>query len=235
MIARALLAAVVAGLLAGLFMTAVQTWRVVPLIKIAETYENGDAETADGHDHGETRPADEAADHDHGASAALMGRLPGTILANLVLGAGFALALAGLSLVSGRDISVQNALGWGASAWLAVQLLPSLGLPPELPGFPYVDLGARQIWWMATVAFSATGLMLLAWGSAPWAKLGGLALILAPQIYGAPQFEDFEALVPAVIASDYAVEALASTLAFWLVVALLLGWFNDRMVGRTDG
>ena len=48
MTVRFLLAALAAGLLAGLLMTAVQQWKVVPLIMEAEAYEN----SLPAHDHG---------------------------------------------------------------------------------------------------------------------------------------------------------------------------------------
>ena len=229
MIARALLAAIMAGLFSGLFMTAVQTWRVVPLIKIAEIHEDG---ASAAHDLSTHAAESEPAGHDHGESAALTGRFAGTLLANLVLGAGFALVLVGISLVSGRALTAANGLAWGACGWLAVQLLPALGLPPELPGFPYVDLAERQIWWSATVVASGIGLMLAAWGGNVALRLAGLALIVAPQLVGVPVFEAIEGGPPALVASDYAAEALGSTLAFWLVLGLLAGLALDRVAAQ---
>lgn len=232
MIARVLLAAIAAGLLAGLLMTAVQTWRVVPLIKQAEAYENG---APAGHSHGDAATAhDHAAPADDGAGAnALTSRFTGTLLANLVLGAGYALVLAGISLATGRAVTLANGLAWGACSWLAAQFLPSMGLAPELPGFPYIDLAARQTWWIATVVLSGVGLLLISAGRGlPWI-VAGLALIALPHAYGAPVADDIASELPAMIASEYAVAALASTLAFWLALGLLLGAAMDRFSTRT--
>ena len=158
MIVRYLLAALAAGLLAGILMTPVQMRQVVPILLHAEQFEG-------------------AAPHDHAAGAAahahveavgpvseekplLLGRFWNTVFANLVTGAGFALLMTGVSLVTGVSIRFSTGLAWGAAGWLAVQFLPGIGLPPELPGFPYVDLQARQYWWIAAVAASIVGLAL---------------------------------------------------------------------------
>lgn len=229
MIVRYLLAALVAGLVSGLFMTGFQHLRVVPLILAAEAYEQ-----PVGH-HGETaaealsQPQSPAHAHEKQGAGDGLGRLWGTLLANLVTGTGFALLLAGVSLLSGTPVTLANGLLWGACGWLAVQLLPALGLPPELPGFPAADLQARQLWWVATVACSAAGLWALALRGDAVSRIAGLALIAAPHIVGAPQPQETATDVPALLAADYAVAALATTLAFWLVLGLALGWFNKRL------
>ncbi|THK37682.1 cobalt transporter [Ensifer sp. MPMI2T] len=259
MIVKTLLAAIVAGLIAGVFMTAAQEMRVVPLILHAEEYE-GEAPAADqpatqeptaaGHDQHSSlngasplgalvsalSPATPAYAHEHegeheeGGIMFGLSRFSGTLLANLVTGAGFSLLLAGVSLVIGYPITLANGAAWGALGWLAVHLLPAIGLPPELPGFPAAELGDRQVWWAATVLLSAAGLYLLALRPELVAKIAGLALIAAPQVYGAPQPLDISSNVPAVLGAEFAVAALATTLAFWLVLGVVSGFINDRFV-----
>jgi cobalt transporter subunit CbtA len=253
MIVKTLLAALVAGLIAGVFMTGAQELRVIPLILHAEEFE-GQEPAAD--------PATPQADHQHSSSfegekifdgvlAALspitpayahegeheeggimfgMSRFSGTLLANLVAGAGFALLLAGISLVANHPVTFANGVYWGACGWLAVQLLPAIGLPPELPGFPAAELQDRQFWWIATILFSGAGLYLLALRPELLAKIGGLVLIALPHIYGAPQPLDISSSVPAVLGAEFAVAALATTLAFWLVLGTALGFINDRFL-----
>ncbi|MCA1367686.1 CbtA family protein [Bradyrhizobium sp. BRP14] len=259
MIVKTLLAAIVAGLLAGIFMTAAQELRVTPLILHAEQFE-GAAPAAPNQSGGE-QPADAGHQHSflHGASALGtmlatlspitpayahehqgeheeggimfgMSRFSGTLLANLVTGAGFSLLLAGVSLVIGYPITLQNGALWGAFGWLAVHLLPAIGLPPELPGFPAAELGDRQTWWAATVLLSAVGLYLVALRREVIAKIAGLALIAAPHAYGAPQPLDISSNVPAVLGAEFAVAALATTLAFWLVLGVVSGFINERFV-----
>lgn len=229
MIVKLLLAAILAGLIGGVLVTGAQEARVVPLILHAEEFEKPAAETT-------TTDADHAHTHGEGSihdegSGLLFGlsRFSGTLIANLVTGAGFALVLGGISLVIGAPITVKNGVMWGAAAWLAVHLLPSLGLPPELPGFPAARLEDRQIWWLVAVIFSAVALYLLILRSEVWAKLVGLVLIAAPHIYGAPQPADLTSPVPAVLGAEFAVAALATTLFFWVVLGLALGITGDRL------
>ena len=239
MIVRLLLAALAAGLIAGMAMTPAQYVKLVPLILHAESYENGSA----GHDHGasESVTAAEPAGHDHAAqdhgdedTVLGFGRLGNTILANLVAGCGFALLLAAVALLSGfvfpkgRDGVVRGVL-MGAAGWFCVQMAPAFSLPPELPGFPYADLFARQNWWMATVALTAGGVWLIAVRREWMLNLLGLALIVAPHVWGAPQRGDISSELPALLAAEYASAALATTLFFWLLLGGLLGLFLSRV------
>jgi cobalt transporter subunit CbtA len=258
MIVRYLLAALVAGLFSGVLMTAAQEARVVPLILHAEEFEGGEeaAPAAEGttpategavhtQEHSSLGAvildvasylspvsvayAHAGEEHDEGGIMFGMSRFSGTLLANLVAGTGFALLLAGFSLVSGNPITVANGALWGAAGWLAVHMLPAIGLPPELPGFPAADLGDRQAWWIATVILSAAGLYLLFLKQGIVAKIIGLALIAAPQVYGAPQPSDISSNVPAVLGAEFAVAALATTLFFWIVLGLSLGFANEKI------
>lgn len=226
MTVRYLLAALAAGLLAGILMTPVQYRKVVPIILHAEEFE-----AATPHDHAAPGgSSEESRDHDTPAADAplLFGRFWNTVMANLVTGAGFALLMCGVSLVSGVSVQFSTGLAWGAAGWLAVQFLPGIGLPPELPGFPYVDLTARQYWWTAAVAASVFGLALLFLQQGNLGRIAGIALLLAPHLYGAPQPENFAAEVPAYLAAEFVMAALSTTLFFWLALGLLLGFFMDR-------
>lgn len=260
MIVKYLLAALVAGLFSGALMTAAQEARVIPLILHAEEYEGGGTEPAPAGTGTETQPQATQEHSALGVGAVLseiagylspvsvayahggeahedeggimfgMSRFSGTLLANLVAGAGFALLLAGVSLVTGNPITVANGALWGAAGWLAVHLLPAIGLPPELPGFPAADLAERQVWWLSTVALSAGGLYLLILKDGLGAKVAGIALIAAPHVYGAPQPTDLASNVPAVLGAEFAVAALATTLFFWIVLGLSLGFANEKIV-----
>jgi cobalt transporter subunit CbtA len=251
MIVKTLLAAIAAGLIAGAFMTAAQEMRVVPLILQAETYETEGAPAAHEHTSHATgtlsstlaamlplaTPAQAHGLEQHSADAHAEGgimfglsRFSGTLMANLVTGAGFALLLAGLSTLIARPLTMRTGLTWGALGWLSVHLLPAIGLPPELPGFPAADLGDRQTWWLLTTAVSAIGLGLLAIRPEFPAKVAGLVLIAVPHLYGAPEATDIASPVPAVLGAEFAVAALATTLAFWLVLGVVYGAINERFV-----
>lgn len=247
MIIRFLLVAIAAGLLSGVLMTGAQELKVTPLIVHAEQYENGPV----GDHHGAIRtapalkmladlfsPVTEA--HAHGdaeeAGGILFGldRFGGTLMANLVTGAGFGLLLFAASLLTGVAITLKNGVLWGAAGWLAFQFLPAIGLPPELPGFPAADLYDRQAWWMVTVVLSTMGLYLLVLRPEIWAKVLGIVVIAAPHIYGAPQPTDIASDVPALLGAEFAVAALATTAFFWVALGLLLGGAMDR-TGHAEG
>jgi cobalt transporter subunit CbtA len=231
MIVRYLLAALAAGLLAGMLMTPLHFRQVVPIILHAEEYEVA-AKTDHVHENGTAKAAPQAAGHVHaqGGEEAppLLGRFWNTVMANLVTGGGFALLMCGVSLVSGVDVRFSTGLAWGAAGWLAVQFMPGIGLPPELPGFPYVDLQARQNWWIAAVAASVAGMALLFLRRENLARIAGIALLLAPHLYGAPQPSNIASEVPAFLAAEFVMAALSTTLFFWLALGLLLGFFMDR-------
>ncbi len=255
MIVKHLLAALVAGLIAGFLVTGAQQVKVVPLIVQAEKYEQAPAhdheaaaeqpnlfraafalatpalahgEQTGPHDHPDAAPAGEGEEE----SGLLFGvsRITGTLLANLVTGCGFALLLAAASLITGRSVTLGNGVLWGSAGWLVFQLLPSIGLPPELPGFPAADLGARQSWWFATAIASSAGLYGLVLRREAWAKIVGMLLLAAPHLIGAPQPPTLESGVPALLAAEYAVAALATGLFFWVILGLALGAINDRFV-----
>src|SRR5262245_41368051 len=138
MIGRVILAALLAGIAAGLFYGAVQHVRLTPLILEAEKYENAGG-GGHSHDHAAMTTADtteaapaptpEAASEEEawapqdGAERTLY-----TFLASIVAGAGFAAILAGVSLLSGVRITPRNGLLWGLAGFLAVHLAPAAGL-----------------------------------------------------------------------------------------------------------
>ncbi len=239
MIIRFLFAAVVAGLISGVLMTGAQELKVTPLILHAEQYESGAVE------HSAVKalpglsvlaeaisPVTPALAHgDEEAEGGILfglDRFGGTLMANLVTGAGFGLLLFAASVITGVSITLRNGVLWGAAGWLAFQFLPAIGLPPELPGFPAADIHDRQAWWMATVVLSSVGLYLLVLRSELWAKVLGVAVLAAPHLYGAPQPTDISSDVPALLGAEFAVAALATTAFFWVVLGLLLGGAMDR-------
>ncbi|WP_182083937.1 CbtA family protein [Aureimonas sp. ME7] len=230
MIVRYLFAALLAGILAGVVITPVQSWKTTPLILAAETYETGEG---GGHDHAASLPSLVSPAHAHaeGAPAAEgfdAARVSGTLLANLVIGAAFSLLLLGASLLLGHPITAANGALWGLAGFAVLSLAPALGLPPELPAMPAADLEARQLWWLATVALSAGGLYLLAFQASTAARLLGLALLLVPHLVGAPHPAEIASPVPATLAAEFAVASLGLSVLFWVLVGAFAGLILDR-------
>ena len=228
---RIFFAAVLSGLVAGLAMSAVQQWRVAPLILEAEVYEIAAPEepvTVEAHTHDAATPTHE---HDEDAWAPQDGpeRIFYTVLANVLGSIGFAILLAAISVLAGLEITARNGIVWGIGGFIALQLAPAFGLPPELPGMPAADLVARQVWWIGTAVATGAGMLTIA-KLRNWTGIAiGAVLILVPHVIGAPQLVGEHATgVPAHLATAFAANALATGALFWLIAGPLFGWLNER-------
>lgn len=228
MLVRVLLAAILAGVVAGVFATGAQALRVTPLIQQAETYEageaavHGDAAAGHSHDHG---LADEGGSW---APADGFERHFYTMLSNIVVAVGFSLVVTAAVLVAGQGIGLVSGLVWGIGGFVIFVLAPNLGLPPELPGMPAGDLEARQTWWLATVVATAVGLGVIAWKRNPFWSAAGLIVIALPHLYGAPAPVAPETAVPANLAAEFVIATIVTAFAFWLFLGGLLGFLLER-------
>ncbi len=226
MFRRILLSALVAGLLSGLALTLVQSARVLPLVLAAEAYE---AEALPHSHAGQAEPHDDQGEAWMPAPG--LERLAYTLMNNLLLAVGLALLLC--AVLAWREVTGWGqGLAWGVAGFVAVNLAPAAGLPPELPGMAAAELAARQIWWLATAAASATGLALMLLRREWPLRLGGALLILAPHVVGAPHPPPGSAsAVPASMAAEFAAASLATNLIFWsllgVLAALSVGRFRE--------
>lgn len=225
--------AALAGLVAGLVMTALQSFYTVPLILQAEAFEDGKG----AHDHiapaiGAPEPAE--ADHQHvrdeGAWAPANGfeRTALTGLANIVTGIGFALLLVAVSEFVGGISNWREGLFWGFAGFAVFTLAPGLGLPPELPAMPAADLLARQVWWIAAASATAVGLGLIAFRRSMLVAIVGAMVIVAPHIIGAPQPESHDSLIPADLHHQFVVAVTVTNLVFWLLLGGAVGVIRPR-------
>ncbi len=225
MIGRVLLAAILAGIAAGLIMGAIQHVRLTPLILEAETYENRGR--VHGATTGETAPAD--SDQDEGwAPAGGWERTLSTFATSAMAGAAFAAILAGVSLLTGIPITRENGVIWGLCGFLAVTLAPAMGLPPELPGMPAADLMTRQIWWAGTIAATAAALYLIATRRETWALALAIIIMGLPHIIGPPYPASHESAVPASLAAVFAANSIAANAIFWVLIGSFLGQTINR-------
>ncbi|WP_312798621.1 CbtA family protein [Tianweitania sp.] len=230
--------AALAGLCAGLVMTALQVYSTVPLILQAETFENA-APAA--HEHGATDAtapvSSEAAavpahehDEDGWAPADGFERTAFTTLANIVTGIGFALLLVVASEFAGGITTLRQGLLWGFAGFAVFTLAPGLGLPPELPAMPAAELLPRQIWWTGTVLATAAGLALVVFGRASWLAILGIALLVVPHLIGAPQPESHESPIPEGLHHQFVVAVTVTNLVFWAVLGVATAWLRNRVV-----
>ncbi len=232
-IKRIFMTAIVAGLLAGAILTGLQAVAAVPLVLQAEQYE------AAGHEHG----GEAGAGHEHGtvaSGAETPAWAPSdgaerwffTFITNIIVAIGFGLLLAAALALRGR-CDWREGLLWGLAGFGVFHLAPALGLPPELPGAPAADLGARQAWWLLTVVCTAGGLAALVFAPRGLVKAAGAGLLLVPHLLGAPIPGEHDSALPAHLAASFVVVSLATNAAFWLALGGLSGHLFER-VGAPD-
>jgi cobalt transporter subunit CbtA len=204
--------------------------RVVPLILEAEKYEQP---APPAHGHGETARNPDGQPHAHESRAPAGGwkRTGFTFLANFLTATAYAALLASAFTLYGRPVSPAASVAWSLGGFAAFSFLPSLGLPPELPGMAAGDLAARQLWWWGSVAASCIGLAALAFAPRwPW-KLAGGVVILLPFVVGAPHPDASTGAgaVPPELAARFVVATLGTSLLFWLVLGLGAAFMFARL------
>ena len=233
-----LFVAALAGIGTGVVVSAIHILGTVPLILQAETFENASAEAeataapAAAHEHA---PGTEAHSHDAEEWGPADGfeRNGYTILSMILTGFGFGLLLVAVSEIAGGISSWREGIVWGLAGFAVFTLAPGLGLPPELPAMPAADLMARQVWWIGTALATAGGLALLAFGRSPLLAVLGVALIVAPQIIGAPQPESFDSPIPEALHHSFIVATIVASFVFWVLLGGLAGWLRPRVAART--
>lgn len=229
------------GLIAGTAISVVQAFGTAPLILAAEVFENtGAPAVSTPHDHAPGTPAAHSHDaplaaisqdaagpahqHDEDGWSPADGfeRIAYTVAANILTAIGYSFVLVGLFTLRGRPVTWREGLFWGLGAFVAVMLAPMLGLPPELPGTPAGPLFERQVWWIATVAATGSGLALLAFQRKPWTAVLAIVLIAAPHIVGAPLApEGQQALAPEALEHRFVIAAVLTSLVFWAMIGSL--------------
>lgn len=228
MLNRVVTAALGAGVIAGIFLSVLQYYTLVPLIRQAEVYEQA-APPAATHAHaGETAPVTGAAAHEHEESAEPPSA-EATIILTIGYAIGYALLLTGAYAISGRAISGREGVLWGLAGFAIFALAPSMGLAPEVPGAVAADVTARQIWWAGCVLSTAAGLAGLVLGNRSWLVPAGLLLLAAPHIIGAPQpLGESAGLAPPELAAEFAARALGVAAIFWSMI----GWVTGTLYAR---
>jgi cobalt transporter subunit CbtA len=151
-------------------------------------------------------------------------------LANIVTGVGFALLLVAASELAGGITSWRKGVFWGLAGFAVFTLAPSLGLPPELPAMPAAELGARQLWWVATALSAAAALALMFYGRSPLAIVAAIALLVAPHLVGAPEPVSYATPIPEGLHHSFVVAVVLTALLFWVLLGALAGLFRERFI-----
>jgi len=256
MLQRIFASALGAGVAVGLIVAVLQHVALVPLILEAEKYEDGRLTVQ--HKHAQALPADIGAQvaialpavigsaqahDDHPAAAAMpeedsAWRAVFTFIATTATAVGFALLLVGAYALSGRQVDTREGLLWGMTGFAAFALAPAFGLPPELPGSVAAELTLRQVWWVATMAATVTGIGLLVFMPRAllpraWAIALAVVLLVAPHLIGAPHPHDGAGLVPPELAATFAARSLGVNAVLWGLLGLATGALYARF-GRSS-
>ncbi len=215
-----------AGLAAGVVAALLQFWLVTPLLLEGELYESGIRSHFAA---SLSAPVQSPAGPAEGLTQDLS-RHAITAAFNLIAYTAFALILlAGMALAerSGNVLSPRAGIVWGLCGFIAMHLAPAIGLPPELPGTVAAEVELRQAWWLGTVAATALGLGLIAFGKGLM-PIVGIAALALPPIIGAPHLDTYFGIAPPELAAEFAARSLGVAAASWVVLGSLSAYFFTR-------
>jgi cobalt transporter subunit CbtA len=218
MVKKLVTSALFAGFAAGLIAAALQIVLLVPLILEAELYEMGMLI----HFGDISKPMPDVEwEYD-------WVRNGWTVLSAATVFVGFAFILvAAMAFAEQKGVTITTRSGilWGLAGAAAIQIAPSLGLAPELPGMIAAELAPRQIWWVGTVIATIVGLSAIAFGT-NWMVWGpGLVIMVVPHIIGAPHPDVFGGSVPPELAAEFAGRSLGVGAISWAVLGILSAYF----------
>lgn len=226
--------AVVAGLLSGLLLTAMQSFSTIPLIMEAEAFEGAGDPVAAGEGISATESAALEAEEEAWMPADGAERLIYTTGANMLAGIGFGLVLLSIAEALGGIRGWRRGLLLGIAGFVTVSLAPGLGLPPELPGMPAAELGPRQVWWMATVVSTGLALGLLVYTRSAGLAALAIVLLIAPHLVGAPLPVSHETAVPHELHARFVNAVYATNLVFWAVLGASAALLRERFRSGED-
>ena len=231
MIRETVLAGTVAGLIAALVFTLLQSLWVTPLILQGETYEDA-AEAASASSHHESESP--AAEHHHEADEWKpqdgWQRTSFTFAANLLMGVGYSFVLIAMYLLWSEPKSALEGAVYGLAGFLVFFAAPGLGLPPELPGTAAAELTARQQWWLMTTVATAAGLILLCSRPRWWLRVLAIGVIVVPHLIPAPHPAVESSLAPAQLQSQFRIATTVCNAVFWLALGLASGGAFRKLV-----
>ncbi len=226
MFKRIVMAGGLAGLAAGLLLTALQALQVVPIILTAETFEHEAATETAGHAHG----VGEVGGRHHRAGWAPADGLERAVftgIANIGTAVGFGLLLTAAFALRERVTLPQGAL-WGLAGFGVFFVAPSLGLLPELPGAEAAALAERQAWWLVTIVCTGCGFALIFltrnWGM----RSAGALLLVVPHLIGAPEPQFHGGAAPASLADRFVVATTIANAVFWVSLGALTALIYRR-------
>ena len=230
----------IAGFAAGLIAAMLHFAFVQDLILLGEKYETGALTHFEGGhakaEAGERAGHETGSAHAHSAkdSDSPFSRNALTVAFTCLIYVAYGLILvAGFGLAEryGVSIGLKEGVLWGIAGFAAFQLAPALGLAPELPGTIAAELANRQVWWAGTVAATAGGLALLAFGPGLGFVALGAVLLAAPHVIGAPMPDGYAGSAPPELAAAFTARVLGVGLAAWAFLGGVAGkLWSGRLV-----
>ena len=220
MFGHILTSALFAGAAAGLIAALLQLFFVQPVLLHAELYESGELV------------------HFGGEAVSAPPDLPGlfdepmrnllSILFTMLTYTGYALVMVALMSQAerqGHEITARHGIIWGLAGFVTFHFAPGLTLAPEVPGVAAADVGARQVWWVATVASAGVAMWLIAFGGNLVAYVIAALLLIAPHVIGAPEPDSFTGPVPTEIGALFAARAFGIGMAAWVLLGAFCAYF----------
>jgi len=193
--------------------------------------------------------ADGLNDHSHDAEAWAPAeggeRTFYTFVSNILAAIGFSSVLLALMVQTHTQglarITPLKGLAWGAAGFIALFVVPAIGLPPEIPGMEAAAIENRQGWWLLAVSAAVAGLACLAFAPTKIKALG-LAVMALPYLIGAPHPQgpaishpDAQAVTDlSQLHADFVVASALTNLIFWLVLGLLSAYLLGRKLLTRD-
>jgi cobalt transporter subunit CbtA len=235
MLYRTLHCVVVAGVLAGIVLFALQHWTTLPLIHQAERYEK--TETAAHPSQASDAPQVGQQVGPEGAQqvrqeigqadvvSAAYTRAAYTAVGDVLVATGFGMLLAAMYVLNGK-FGVVRGLVWGLAGFATFHLGPALVAPPSLPALQAAPLHLRQSAWIVAALSTGLGLTIFAFGPRG-AKLAGLVALCLPivlfrYLFPLPGAQaSSEAL--SVLEHLFIVRTLGDNLIFWMVLGAVSG------------
>jgi len=223
---RIIFSAILIGFFSGVILSTSQIVAVTPILLAAEVYEVADEAMPADHQH---HQAEEWSPQEG------LERTGYTIMANVLAAIGFAsFLLVFLSHLKSRqliELNIKQGLLCGLGCYLVFFVMPSLGLPPEIPGSKADALQNRQSWWLLAVIASAVGLLILTFSPLKYKLLGFISLAL-PFIVGAPHLDgpDFTHPDPQAVSAlmelhqQFIFATSISNFIFWISLAASSIW-----------
>ncbi|HLJ42857.1 MAG TPA: CbtA family protein [Candidatus Binataceae bacterium] len=237
MLSRTLFCAVVAGVLAGIILFALQHWTTLPLINQAERYEKTETAAHPAMQANDAPEVGRAGEQEVGPKvaqtdvvSAAYTRAAYTAVGDVLVATGFGMLLAAMHALSGK-FGLVRGIVWGLAGFATFHLGPALVVPPLLPALDGAPLHLRQSAWLVAAISTGLGLAIFAFGSRG-AKLAGVVALCLPVVLFRYLFPFPGAQAPSealsVLEDLFIVRTLGDNLIFWLVLGAISGAISGR-------